>query len=169
LVESGTVGMGSIVADRGALTACRHDPDGAASDNGLMTMRSAVPIELSTLEERVLSGRARFAAGRVARLTDCARSGRPRAFTDVAAAEVKARACALPAETGVPLARWSSSELATEAVSRGVVPAVSTSTVRRWLNGDAIKPWQCRSWIFPRDPAFPIKAARVLDLDRPSR
>ena len=69
--------------------------------------------------------------------------------TDVAAAEVKAIACALPAETGVPLARWSATELATQAVARGVVEGVSASTVRRWLNADAIKPWQCRSWIFP--------------------
>jgi len=28
----------------------------------------------------------------------------------------------------------------------------------------AIKPWQHRSWIFPRDPDFATKAARVLDL-----
>ncbi len=73
-------------------------------------------------------------------------------------------ACALPAETGVPLARWSSTELAAEAVTRGVVDTVSASTVRRWLRADAIKPWQCRSWIFPRDPGFAVKAARVLDL-----
>jgi hypothetical protein len=41
---------------------------------------------------------------------------------------------------------------------------VSASTVRRWLAADAIKPWQHRSWIFPRDPDFAAKAARVLDL-----
>jgi hypothetical protein len=29
---------------------------------------------------------------------------------------------------------------------------------------DALKPWQHRSWIFPRDPYFAIKAARMLDL-----
>ena len=29
---------------------------------------------------------------------------------------------------------------------------------------DAIKPWRHRSWIFPRDPQFAVKAARVLDL-----
>ena len=29
---------------------------------------------------------------------------------------------------------------------------------------DALKPWQHRSWIFPRDPDFAAKAARVLDL-----
>jgi hypothetical protein len=36
--------------------------------------------------------------------------------------------------------------------------------VRRWLAEDAIKPWRYRSWIFPRDPDFAVKAARVLDL-----
>ena len=36
--------------------------------------------------------------------------------------------------------------------------------VRRWLAADAIKPWRHRSWIFPRDPDFAAKAARVLDL-----
>ncbi len=28
----------------------------------------------------------------------------------------------------------------------------------------AIKPWEHRLWIFPRDPDFAAKAARVLDL-----
>jgi hypothetical protein len=42
--------------------------------------------------------------------------------------------------------------------------SVSASTVRRWLAQDAIKPWRHRSWIFPRDPDFAAKAARVLDL-----
>ncbi|MGW5481534.1 IS630 family transposase [Streptomyces sp. NPDC004008] len=37
-------------------------------------------------------------------------------------------------------------------------------TVRRWLKGDALKPWQHRSWIFIRDPNFRATAQRVLDL-----
>ena len=37
-------------------------------------------------------------------------------------------------------------------------------TVWRWLSEDAIKPWQYRSWIFPRDPDFTAKAGRILDL-----
>jgi hypothetical protein len=45
-----------------------------------------------------------------------------------------------------------------------VVASISASTVRRWLAADAIKPWQHRSWIFPRDPDFAFKAGRVLDL-----
>jgi hypothetical protein len=77
---------------------------------------------------------------------------------------VKALACELPAESGVPLSRWSAPELAVEAVARGIVKAVSASTVRRWLAEDVLKPWQHRSWIFPRDPDFAVKAARVLDL-----
>ena len=77
---------------------------------------------------------------------------------------VKALACELPAESGAPLSRWSAPELAVEAVARGIVEAVSASTVRRWLAEDVLKPWQHRSWIFPRDPRFAVKAARVLDL-----
>ena len=34
----------------------------------------------------------------------------------------------------------------------------------RWLREDAIRPWQCRSWIFPTDPDFAQKAGRILDL-----
>ena len=34
----------------------------------------------------------------------------------------------------------------------------------RWLHEDAIRPWRYRSWIFPRDPDFAVKAGRVLDL-----
>ncbi len=51
-----------------------------------------------------------------------------------------------------------------QAVSEGLVASLSPSTVRRWLAVDAIKPWQYESWIFPRDPHFVAKAARVLDL-----
>jgi hypothetical protein len=32
------------------------------------------------------------------------------------------------------------------------------------LNEDAIKPWNYRSWVSPRDPDFRLKAQRVLDL-----
>ena len=48
-------------------------------------------------------------------------------------------------------------------IERGVTDA-SASTIWRWLHEDAIKPWQTRSWIFARDPAFAEKAGRVLDL-----
>lgn len=34
----------------------------------------------------------------------------------------------------------------------------------RWLAEDTIRPWQHRSWIFPRDPRFSERAGPVLDL-----
>jgi DDE superfamily endonuclease len=76
---------------------------------------------------------------------------------------VKAIACELPEDQGVPLSRFSRSELHSFVIERGVSEA-SASTIGRWLAEDAIKPWQQRSWIFPRDPDFLEKAGRVLDL-----
>ena len=108
--------------------------------------------------------RKRFCEKGIDGLADRKRSGRPRVFAAEVVAEVKAMACAPPSEREVPLSRWSSAELATQARTEGLVESVSASTVRRWLAADAIKPWQFRSWIFPRDPDFAAKAGRVLDL-----
>jgi len=108
--------------------------------------------------------RKRFCESGLDGLADRARSGRPRSFGAPVVAEVKAMACEPPEAREVPLARWSSAELAAQAAAEGLVESVSASTVRRWLHADAIRPWQHRSWIFPRDPDFAVKAARVLDL-----
>ena len=97
-------------------------------------------------------------------LRDRPRSGRPRHFGAEVVAGIKALACEPPEQRQVPLSRWSSAELSTQAVSEGLVTAISSSTVRRWLHASAIKPWRYRSWIFPRDPDFAAKAARILDL-----
>lgn len=78
--------------------------------------------------------------------------------------QVKALACELPFEKGIPLSRFSRDEIAMAAKSRGIAAPISGSTVWRWLSEDAIKPWQHRSWIFPRDPQSEQKAAHVLDL-----
>jgi hypothetical protein len=78
--------------------------------------------------------------------------------------EIKALACARPAELDLPLARLSSAEIARVAVARDIVEAISTTTVRRWLAEDALRPWRYRSWIFPRDPDFETRAGPILDL-----
>lgn len=120
--------------------------------------------------DTVRKWRRRYCTDGLDGLRDLPRPGRPPAFTAVEVAGVKALACSEPADHGLPLARWSITELATQATAQGLVrPAssgrpVSVTTVRRWLATDAIKPWQHRSWIFPRDPDFAAKAARVLDL-----
>jgi hypothetical protein len=78
--------------------------------------------------------------------------------------QVKALACELPAQSGLPLSRYSRQDLVQAVVSRGIVASVSGTTIWRWLHEDAIRPWSHRSWIFPRDPQFATKAERVLDL-----
>jgi transposase len=93
--------------------------------------------------------RGRFAEQGADGLADRKRSGRPPRFTPVQRAQVTALACELPATAGVPLSRWSSAELADEAVTAGVVESICSCTVRRWLRADALKPWQYRSWIAP--------------------
>jgi transposase len=120
--------------------------------------------DLRVGEDTVRKWRGRFAADGLDGLADRARSGRPCRYTPLQVAEVKALACQLPAESDTPLARWSWSELAAEARQRGIAETISTSTVGRILTGDAIKPWQHRSWISIRDPDFKAKATRVLDL-----
>ena len=78
--------------------------------------------------------------------------------------QVKALACELPATLGLPLSRLSVSDVAQQARQLGLVATISDSTVWRWLNADAIRPWQHRCWIFPRDAQFAVKAGRILDL-----
>ncbi|MET8421813.1 helix-turn-helix domain-containing protein [Streptomyces sp. NPDC005134] len=111
-----------------------------------------------------ITWRVRFVDGSLAALADRRRCGRPRRFTPVQVAEIKALACQLPAETGTPLSRWSCPELAREVVARRIADSISASTVRRWLRDDTLKPLQYRSWIFIRDPKFRPKAARIMDL-----
>jgi hypothetical protein len=84
------------------------------------------------------------------------------AFPPEQIAEVRAVACEPPAR-GAPLSRRSVADVHRLVIERGITQA-SASTVVRWLREDAIRPWQYRSWIFPTDPDFAVKAGRILDL-----
>lgn len=77
---------------------------------------------------------------------------------------MKALACALPHEHGLPLSRLSLPDIRREVVRRGLVASIGETTLWRWLTEDALRPWRHRRWLFPRDPAFSEKAGRVLDL-----
>src|SRR3984893_483695 len=125
---------------------------------------AAIGRALGVCDDTVRKWRRRFCQHGIDGLRDRPRTGRPRHFPATVVAEVKALACEPPANSDVPLAKWSCPDLALEAAQRGIVESVSASTVRRWLSVDALKPWQHRSWIYPRDPDFAVKAARVLDL-----
>jgi hypothetical protein len=78
--------------------------------------------------------------------------------------EIKALACELPKTLGLPFSRLSMTDIVKEAVERRIVVAISVTTVWRYLQADAIKPWTHRTWLFPRDPLFEEKAGRILDL-----
>jgi len=123
-----------------------------------------IAADLGLCDDTVRKWRRRFAEAGLAGLQDRPRPGRRPTFTPVQKAEIKALACTPPEDSELPLARWSAADLAAEAVGQGLVGAISPATIGRWLAADVIKPWQHRSWIFPRDPDFAAKASRVLDL-----
>ena len=75
---------------------------------------AVVAAELGVVVDTVRKWRSRFAARRLPGLEDRPRSGRPRRFTPVQVAQVKALACTPPPVCDVPLSRWSSSELAAQ-------------------------------------------------------
>jgi transposase len=127
----------------------------------------AIAARLGVTADTARKWRGRFAAHGLAGLADRKRAGRPPRFTPVQVAEVKALACQLPEEAGVPLSVWSCPELAREAVTRGITAAVSASTVGRWLAEDALKPWQHRSWIFVPRPGLPRQGQPSLGPVRP--
>jgi len=86
------------------------------------------------------------------------------AFPPGLVVQVKALACELPHRLGLPLSRLSIEEIRQHVISQGLVAEISGATLWRWLSSDALRPWQHRSWIFPRDPNFAAKAGPILDL-----
>src|SRR5215467_5462092 len=67
---------------------------------------AAIARQLGVCADTVRKWRRRFAIGGLAGLKDAPRSGRPPSFSAADRAGVIALACALPAESGVPLSRW---------------------------------------------------------------
>ena len=76
---------------------------------------------------------------------------------------VKAIACELVAQTKQPLSRQSLADV-TQRSRQALGKPIGRTTVWRILDRDAIKPWQYKYWIFPRDPRFAEKAGPILDL-----
>jgi transposase len=97
-------------------------------------------------------------------LQDGPRAGRPVVRTALQAAQIKAVVCERPALLKKPLSRFSLSEIRSWVMEAGIVHQLSLSTLWRLLHEDAIRPWLYRLWLFPRDPAFKVKAERVVDL-----
>ena len=86
---------------------------------------AAIARRLGVTPDTARKWRGRFAADAFDGLRDRKRCGRPPRFTPVQQAQVKALVCELPAASGVPLSRWSAAEVAHEAVTAGLVDAIS--------------------------------------------
>jgi hypothetical protein len=67
------------------------------------------------------------------RLADAPRAGAPATFTAEQVCAIIALACEPPSASGRPITHWSQSELAREAVRRGVAERISQRSVGRML------------------------------------
>ena len=67
------------------------------------------------------------------RLSDAPRSGAPATFTAEQICQIMALACEAPERLDVPISQWSQSELARQAVSRGIVTSISHGSIGRFL------------------------------------
>jgi len=66
-------------------------------------------------------------------LVDEPRSGKPATFTPEQICRIVALACENPRESGRPVTHWSTTELADEALKRGIVGSISPRSVGRFL------------------------------------
>jgi len=67
-------------------------------------------------------------------------------------------------EHDLPLSRFSVADLLRVVRQEDGLANLSHSNLARHLRQDALKPWQYRYWLFPRDPDFVSKTCVVLDL-----
>jgi len=72
------------------------------------------------------------------RLQDEERPGAPATFTAEEWCQIVALACEPPGLSGRPISQWTARELADEAVTRGIVPQISTRHVGRFLTSGGV-------------------------------
>lgn len=90
-------------------------------------------------------------------------SGRPQQISPVQRAQIVELACLEPIAKGLHITHWSSEDLADQAVTDGIVSALSPATVRRILHDVDLQPHRTRYWKTARlDPQFKERAEQVL-------
>jgi transposase len=98
-------------------------------------------------------------------LSDIKRSGRPPRITAVQQAELAAKACEDPQDSGRPISQWSSDELADEMSQIPNGFAISGGWVRRLLARMDIRPHHHQYWLFSKDktkdPMFDWKVTAI--------
>src|SRR5208283_983924 len=110
-----------------------HKTPRKLAERAEMILRSAAGAEVREIARQlgvwpktVRYWRARWQAGAAEtpvadRLSDAAREGAPAMFSPEQVCAIVALACERPEDSGLPLSHWSQSELAREAVRRGIV------------------------------------------------
>lgn len=110
---------------------------------------AAIAAEKGVHVDTVRKWRARFCTDRLQGMADRPRSGRPPVYTPLQVAEVKALACEPPANSGLPLSRWSHAELAGQARDRGIMASSrAPEGARRFMSHD----WSDATNSYPRLP-----------------
>src|SRR5579862_9735859 len=61
-------------------------------------------------------------------------------------------ACELPEEAGRSLSVWTCQEIARQLMQTGILPSISTKSVRKMLASHRLKPWRFRMWLSPKVP-----------------
>ncbi len=77
--------------------------------------------------------RAAFGALALAVLDDAPRSGKPAEFTPEQITQIVVISCEPPEQSGRPITHWTHSELADEAIKRGIVAQISPRSAGRFL------------------------------------
>ena len=81
-------------------------------------------------------------------LQDAPRSGRPPVFSPWQIVSIISIACEKPESSGRPISKWTSREIAVEAVKRQIVITISQSHVARLLRSVNLKPHKTKGWCF---------------------
>lgn len=91
------------------------------------------------------------------------RPGRPVQISPLQRAKIVQLACLEPVTEGLHITHWSSFDLARQAVVDGIVPAISSRSVRRILQEVDLQPHRTRFWKTARlDAEFLQRAIRIL-------
>jgi putative transposase len=120
--------------------------------------RQLAEVEAQERSDQALSNRL------AERLLDAYRLGKPATFSPEQIVKLIAVAGEQPQDSGRPITRWSSRELAAEVVKGGIVKPIARSTVSRLLKEAKIKPHLSRYWLNaqPEDEAAFDAQVRVV-------
>lgn len=100
-------------------------------------------------------------------LQDMPRSGRPPDFSPLQIVSLISIACENPEASGRPISKWTSREIAEEAVKRQIVTEISASHVARILRNVNLKPHKTKGWCFTTEKdqeAFAKQAQEVCEV-----